>query len=1139
MALAPGTRLGPYEILDLIGTGGMGEVYKARDARLDRTVAIKVLLPDVSADPNRRARFVREAKTVARLAHPHICTVHDVGEQAGSMFLVMAYLDGTTLAQLISKGPLPIEQALKIGAEIADAVGVAHRHGIIHRDLKPTNVIITSTGDAVVLDFGVAKRVVYPQPPSEDPTLEPTRSSVVLGTVAYMAPEQALGKRIDFRSDIFSLGVVLYEMATGRRPFSGSTPFEIIDAIIHRAPTSVVALNPVVPLALERVISRCMEKAAEDRYHTAAEVASALRNPVPSPAPGPGSVCTARLPHQLTRFIGRRREVSEIRIALSDARLVTLSGPGGIGKTRLALQVASDCIREYADGVWFVDLAPVSDPELVPQTLASALGVREQEGQTLTETLRMYILAKSLLLVLDNCEHLVGACAQLADALLRACPHLRILATSRESLSITGEEILRVPSLSLPDPDQTANPASVLNEEAVQLFVDRARLVRSTFALTDSNAVAVAKICVALEGIPLAIELAASRVRVLSVDQIFARLHDRLGLLTGGSRTATARHQTLVAAIDWSYNLLSAAERTLFRRLAVFPGGWTLEAAEAVCAGDGVARIEVLELLSGLVDKSLVLTEERRGYLRYRFMVMLREYAQKWLRQSDEGAALQRTHAEFFTELAEQGDTHLMSPDQTVWLDRLNIEYDNIRAAMNWAAVADVRLALRLGAALYRFWYVRGYWGEGRRWITDLLELEGTQVHSELRAQALNTAAQLALLQGDHAAAQTTVKEALALARRCGDERHTAIALNTAAALEGVQGEFGAARSRLEECLAIRRRVGNKAVIALTLSNLGMLATLQTDYVTARALFDESLATFRDIEDKHGIVMALVNSGELLGRMGNDGAARAVVEEGIALARSLGDKALLPNALNALGDVVCRQGDHETARALNEEALEIARQVGNRGEVAVALLSLGVEAEHREAYTVARSAFETTLTRLRDLGDKPKMAVALNCLGRIATREGDSTGAKLFHEESLEMGRRMGMRDCMAESLLGLADIAHLQGDHGSALALCRQSLALLRDIGDQRELPRVLEKIALLLTLQRQPAPGASLCAAAQAIRERATISRPPNYRADYEQHVESSRRELGHERFTAAWASGHAMTLEQAVACALNEQL
>jgi non-specific serine/threonine protein kinase len=1137
MALARGTRFGPYEILDLIGAGGMGEVYKARDTRLDRTVAIKVLLPGVSADPSSRARFEREAKTIARLAHPHICTLHDVGEEAGSMFLVMAHLEGTTLARLIDNGPLPIEQALKIGAEIADAVDAAHQHGVVHRDLKPTNVIITSNGDAVVLDFGVAKRVSYPQPTSEDPTLEPTRSSVVMGTVSYMAPEQALGKPTDFRSDIFSLGVVLYEMVAGRRPFSGSTSYEIIDAIIHRVPTTVVALNPAVPLAVERVITRCLEKAPEDRFQAAAEVAGALRNPVASALPDGSNVSTARLPHQLTRFIGRRREISEVRSALSDARLVTLSGPGGIGKTRLALRVASDAIREYADGVWFVDLAPVSEPDLVPQTLASVLGIREEPGQPLSETLRAYIAPKSLLLVLDNCEHLVGACALLADTLLRTCPRLRILATSREPLSITGEEILRVPSLSLPDPDQSASPASIADHEAVQLFVDRARLVKSTFALTSSNAVAVARICVRLEGMPLAIELAASRVRVLSVDRILAKLHDRLGLLTGGSRTATGRHQTLLAAIDWSYNLLNAAERTLFRRLAVFSGGWTLEAAEAICAGDGVARTDVLELLSGLVDKSLVLTEEWREYQRYRLMMTVQEYAQNCLRQTDDQPALERAHVQFFTAFAVEGEAHLMSPGQEVWLQRLNAEHDNIRAALKWASTNDVELALRLGAALGRFWYLQGYWGEGRGWLEALLELEGGHLHPGPRAQVLNATARLIQQQGEHEPARSIAEEALRLARTCGDEREVAVALNTAAINHGMEGDFAAARVLLEESLAIRRRLGNKGVIALTLNNLGVLATLQAEYMTARALLHESLGTFREIEDKHGIAMALVNCGDLVGRTGDEVVARSLVEEGLALARSVGDKALIPVALNTLGELVCRQGEHETARALNEEALEVSRQVGDKRVVAATLLSLGIETEHREAYAEARRAVETTLTLLRELGHKPKIAVALNCLGRIATRDGDYAGGKLFHEESLEMCRRMGMRDCMAESLFGLASVAQRQGDHRSALALCRQSLAILLDIGDQRELPHLLEKIALLLILQRQTAPGASLYGAAQALRERTNITRPPNDRVEYEQHVEWSRRELGDERFTAAWADGRAMPLEQAISCALND--
>jgi non-specific serine/threonine protein kinase len=843
-----------------------------------------------------------------------------------------------------------------------------------------------------------------------------------------------------------------------------------------------------------------------------------------------------RLPQQLTRFIGRRREILEVRIALSETRLVTLTGPGGIGKTRLALQVATDVIREYASGVWFADLAPVSDPELVPQTVASVLGLHEELGQPLLETLRVHLSSKSLLLVLDNCEHLVGACAHLVDTLLRTCSQLHILATSRESLSIIGEEIVQVPPLALPD--QSPGTATIPDAEAVLLFADRARLVKSTFAITSSNAAEVMQICVALEGIPLAIELAASRVRVLSPDQIVAKLHDRLGLLTGGSRTGAARHRTLVAAIDWSYNLLSAPEKQLFHRLAIFSGGWTLEAAEAVCVGDGLVRTDVLGLLFGLVDKSLVLTEERRGNQRYRFMVTLHEYAQKCLRRTDQQAALRRTHAEFFTEFAIEGEGRLLSPDQEVWLDRLTLESDNLRAALNWATTADAQLALRLSTALSRFWYLRGYWGEGRRWLTDLLKLEGVHIHPKLRVRALNAAALMVLLQSDHAAARAIVEEALTLARSCGDEREAAVALNYAAADEGFRGEFEAARLLWEESLAIQRRLGDRWLIAYTLNNLGSLALLQTDYLTARRLFDESLTTFRDNEDKHGIVMVLVNSSDLLGRMGDDAAARAAVEEALALAQILGDKSLLPAALNGLGEVVCRQGDHQASRVLNEEALEISRHVGDKGQGALALLSLGTEAEHLEAYATARSTFETTLTLVRDLGDKPKLAVALNCLARMTARDGHYAAAKVLHEESLELSRRMGLRDRIAESLLGLANIAHLQGDQASALALCRSSLAILFEIGHKCQLPRVLEHIGLLLLLQGEPARGASLLGVSQALREITTVCRPPNERAEYEQHIECSRRELGHQRFTAAWARGRAMTMEQAVHCALNEE-
>ena len=623
------------------------------------------------------------------------------------------------------------------------------------------------------------------------------------------------------------------------------------------------------------------------------------------------------------------------------------------------------------------------------------------------------------------------------------------------------------------------------------------------------------------------------------MEQIAARLDDRLGLLTGGSRAASGRHQTLLAAIDWSYNLLAEAEKALFRRLSVFSGGWTLEAAEAVCASNDVARTDVLELLSGLVDKSLVLADERHGHQRYRFMVTLLDYAQRRLQQTDEQAPLQRIHAEFFTEYALKSDAQLMNPDQDIWLERLNLEHDNMRAALNWASEYDLQLALSLAGSLGRFWYLQGYWGEGRRWLAGLLEREAAYLHSGPRVRALNAAARLVQQQGDHAAVRSIVEEALILARECGDEHETAVALNTAAIGYGDQGEFAEARACLEQSLAIRRRLGNRSALAITLNNLGILAAQQGEYRTARTLFDESLATFREVEDKHGIAMALVNCGDLSSRMGDHAAARLLLEESLALARNLGDKALMPVALNTLGELVCRQGEHEAARALNEEGLAISRQVGDRRLVAATLLCLGAEAEHLGAYGEARSNFEKTLSLLREFDYKPKIGVALNCLGRLAVRHEDNAGARLHHEESLAMFQRMGMRHGIAESLLGLADIARSEGDQEPALALYRKSLAMLLDIGDQTQLPRLLENIGASLLVKGQAERAVLLWGASQAFRERTSTCRPPNERAEYEQHLECARRDLDHERFAAAWATGRAMTFEQAVSCAMSEEL
>src|SRR5829696_434443 len=445
------------------------------------------------------------------------------------------------------------------------------------------------------------------------------------------------------------------------------------------------------------------------------------------------------LPLQLTGLVGREREISEVGRLLAEARLLTLTGPGGSGKTRLALAVASEVVEGYEDGAWLVELAPLSDPELVPEAVASVLGVREATGSPLLETLAEHLVSKSMLLVLDNCEHLIDASASLAEVLLRRCPNLSILATSREGLGITGEATFAVPPLSLPDPRRLPDPEMLPRYEATRLFVERVRAVKQDFSLTEGNAVAVAQVCYRLDGIPLAIELAAARARVLSVEQISSRLDDSFRLLTGG-RAVLARHRTLTATMDWSHELLSTEEKALFRGLSVFAGGWTLEAAEAVCNGEGLEREDLLDLLASLVDRSLVLVSERDGEVRYRLLEVVRQYAAEKLEVAGEAGPLGERHAKYYLALAEDAEPELRGARYGAWLGRLEAEHGNLRAALRWFLYRDeAELALRLAGALGEFWYLSGQVSEGRQWLEEALA--GREAASEaVQAKALTWA---------------------------------------------------------------------------------------------------------------------------------------------------------------------------------------------------------------------------------------------------------------------------------------------------------------------------------------------------------------------------------------------------------------
>jgi predicted ATPase/class 3 adenylate cyclase len=730
------------------------------------------------------------------------------------------------------------------------------------------------------------------------------------------------------------------------------------------------------------------------------------------------------LPQALSSFIGREKEVDEVKQRLSSTRLLTLTGVGGTGKTRLSLQVAADRMEEYPDGVWLVELAPLSDPALVPHAVATVLAVREEPGVPLPQTLAQHLKAKHLLLVLDNCEHLLSACAALTQALLQQCPHVTVLASSREGLGIAGEVVYRVPSLSLPDaahlaPDRAGLMPALIQYEAVQLFIDRASAAVASFAVTNQNAPAVAQLCVRLDGIPLAIELAAVRVKAMSVEQINGRIEDRFRLLTGGSRTALPRQQTLRALIDWSYDLLTEGERSVLRWLSVFSGGWTLEAAEAVCTGNGIEEWEVLDLLAQLVQKSLVNHEEAGGEGRYRLLETVRQYAGDRLLEAGEAAPPRDRHFRFFLQLALQAEPLLQGPDLRAWLDRLETEHDNLRAALTWSlANSEVESAVRLADSLQGFWYLQGHQSEQREWLAKLLALLGTA----------------------RTAARATV-----------------------------------------------------------LAHAGEAAMEQGDLRIARSLYEESLSIWRELKDPQGTAYSLVG----------------------------------------LGSVVGSEGDPRSASTLYQESLAIQQENSKPSEVtltkpAFTLYMLGWNAVDLGEYSVARDHFEEGLEISRSAGNPTMIAWGLLNLGCVALWEGDRAAARAYFAESLPM---MHDKVGLAELLEPLGLLALTEGDYGAARASLCQSLALHRDIGRKAGYAPLVAGLAEIAWQVGDAGRAARLLGAAAHLPTTAGTPLPPDLQSDPERTAASARAALGEEAFAAAWAEGHAMTLEEAIGYALEE--
>lgn len=662
------------------------------------------------------------------------------------------------------------------------------------------------------------------------------------------------------------------------------------------------------------------------------------------------------LPRQLTSFIGRDREMEDVKRLIRSSALLTLTGLGGSGKTRLALQVAADLVEAFPDGVWLVGLEALADPALIPPAIAGTLGVREEIGRSILDTLVDYLRPRSVLLLLDNCEHVVEACARVADTLLRACPNLRILATSQERLGVSGEVAYPVQPLAMPDPAQPATPEQLMHYAAAQLFVERARLGQPRFALTDDNAAAVAQVVHRLDGIPLALELAAARVKVLSVDQIAARLEDRFRLLTGGGRMEVARHQTLRAVLDWSYSLLMEEERKILRLLSVFAGGFTLEAAEAICA-QRPADVDVLDLLSRLVEKSLVVFDDAGPEPRYRLLETVRLYGAELLRAEGEEAAARGRHRDWYLQLAEQAEPALSGPEQKVWLDRLEAEHDNFRATLAWSrSEADgVEAGLRLAGALAPFWDIRGYWREGREWQEAMLAKAG-EVDSPARVKVLNAAANFALFQGDHEQSVQFGEASLALSRKLGDRQGTAT------------------------CLTI----------------LGFEACRIENYTRAREYGNESLQLNRELGDSVGAAGALAVLGLVERGEGNAERAMQLLEESLRQLRAMGDQVRTSVVLLNLGLVHRDRGDYGRAQRMFEEALGLFQTLGDRWGTAFAQSNLGIVAWNMGEFAQAAELFRQSLVLRKALGEKRGISTSITGLGVVAIRQGQARRAAVL-----------------------------------------------------------------------------------------------------------------------------------------------
>ncbi len=973
MTLASGTRLGHYEILHALGAGGMGEVYRARDTRLGRDVALKVLPEGVAGDARRLARFEHEARTVAALNHPSIVTLFSVEDDAGLRFLTMELVEGQALDRQVTPGGLPVARVVELGLAIANALTAAHEKGVVHRDLKPGNVMLTRDGRVKVLDFGLAK-LEGPQSgggASQDATVTAAFSMAgqVVGTVPYMSPEQVRGEAVDSRTDLFALGVLLYELTTGRRPFEGSTLGVISTAILRDEPASISSARTDAPADLARIIARCLEKDPRARFQTALDVANELRSMGQTQASG--AIMKAP-PTPSTPLLGREETLAAaIERIHSGARVLTISGYGGTGKTRFSIELFRRLAPEYAGGAAFVSLASVTTASEVLPAVATTLDIFEAHGRSALDGLCTVIGDRRVLLVLDNLEQVLDAAGEIA-ALVSGCPALQVIATSRAPLKIGAESEFSLPPLELPGAEASSLDA-IGGCPAVALFVQRAEKVKAGFALTAANSGSVVAICRRLDGLPLALELAAARVRILDPAALLLRLDHALDLLTSGDRDLPLRQRTLRTTISWSYSLLDALEQRLLRRTSGFHEGWTLDAMEQVCY-DSAERHRALDELDSLVEKGLVRVMDSGA--RYSLLETIRAFAAEQLHATGEVEAVRHAHAWHFLNFAAQVGTDIHGTAQLDAVTRGRRDNANMMAAVQWL-VACARLGdhASLENGLLMCGHLDWFWHIG----------------------------------GQHHAARGFLDALLPLARDASPSRGRAVAQLAAGMVSTVTGEWERSLGEWAGGYADGTAIGDAAAAAEGTMGMGYCHLSSGRMAEAGVALDEAIElSAGGVSDFiHAITMTI--KGMLLFATGDVDAGIAMVEKGRRIQERLGDCEGGGMGLSFLAQMHFAKGDHAKSLALYRDALTSLGAVGDQPEVARVHCEMGWTALASGDARGAQRSFVHAVNTYEGVGSPRGTGLALLGLAAVAAAEGRSEQAVAIAAAAQALSHRAGI----------------------------------------------------------------------------------------------------------------------------------